>query len=353
MELNIASDADRKKWDSLVANTYGGSVFHTLKYLECLEKHTTTRLFNHQIKGALYPLVAREGAVIVALFPLFVYSFHGVRLVRSGNDREDLMYLGPVFIEGDTLKPSKLQIRALRLQKAVDHFLKRELKALSIHLSISPFYPDARPYLWSNYDILPLHTHFYYLERGPDALWADFNKGVRKVIQNAQKNHVSIEPGGLQEAGFIFDMLHARNRTNSSKDLVLALVNTLSPNNCNVFVAKKAGTIRSGVIVLHHGHYAHLWIGFPGSDTDYLGANELLMWELIKWAHVHGFQILENTGADDISTFQFKRKFNPTLKHYFKADGSSFFFRSYKWVKKLNHLSHSKLDTYDEKNEKT
>jgi len=352
MDLRIATSEDRKKWDFLIANSYGGTVFHTLKYLECLEAHTTTTLLNFRKKGVLYPLVAREGAIIVALFPLFVYSFPGIRVVRSGNDREDLMYLGPVFIDGDVLKPSKLQIRALRLQKAMDHFLKRELRAWSINIRISPFYPDARPYLWSNYEVEPLHTNFYYLEKRPAALWADFNRGVRKIILSAQKNHLSIEKGGLNEAEYVYDMLHARNRTNSSKRYVLDIVKALLPDNCSVFVVKLEGQLRSGVIVLHYSRYAHLWIGFPGSDTDYLGANELLMWEVIQWAHAHGYQILENTGADDISTFQFKRKFNPTLKYYSKADGSSLFFRSYKYLKQLTYLSHSKLDSYSSEDER-
>jgi hypothetical protein len=106
------------------------------------------------------------------------------------------------------------------------------------------------------------------------------------------------------------------------------------------------------VIVLHHGRYAHLWIGFPGSDTDYVGANELLMWEIIQWAHAHGYQILENTGADDISTFQFKRKYNPVLKNYFNADGSSLLLRSFTCAKQLSHSGHNNLDTCGEEDER-
>jgi len=350
MDLKIASDDDRKKWDTLIANSYGGTVFHTLKYLKCLEAHTTTSLLNYQLKGELCPVVAREGAVIVALFPLFLYSFHGVRIVRSGT-QNDLPYLGPVFIEGDSLKPSKLQIRSLRLQKELDVFIKRGLKAHAIHLSVSPFYPDARPYLWSSYDVHPKHTNFFYLDQGTDAIWTGFNKGVRKIIVNAQKRNISVESGGLEGAEFIYDVLNMRNRTSSSKALVMDIVKSLIPDNCTVFIARLDGKMLSGVIVLHFGHYAHLWIGFPGSDTDYMGANELLMWEAIQWAHAKGYQILENTGGDDISTSQFKRKFNPALKQYMVIDGSSFLFRSYSYVYKLAQLSNSKLDKYVEENE--
>jgi hypothetical protein len=346
MELRIATEEDKKKWDNIIANSYGGTVFHTLKYLECLESHTTTTFMNRTIKGKLFPLVAREGVVIVALFPLFLYTYHGIRFVRSGNDREDLMYLGPVFLEGDTLKPAKLQIRALRLQKEINQYLTCQLKAHSINLRVSPFFPDARPYLWSGYDVYPLHTNFYYLDRGIDPIWSGFNKGVRKIIINAQENNLVVEPGEIKDAEEIFHLLNIRKRTNSSKILILDIIRKLYPENCSIFVIKKDGRVQTGIIVLHHGHYAHLWIGFPKSDTDLSGANELLMWEVIKWASHRGYQVLENIGADDIVTFQFKRKFNPAIKQYFKAESPSLIFRSYKYIRRLMFSSRKDIQLY-------
>jgi len=333
MDLEIASEADRNKWDALVAGSTGGTIFHTMKYLECLEAHTQISFFKCPVKGKLYPLIAREGTVIVALFPVFVYSFHGIRIIKSGNVNEDLIYLGPVFIDSDVLKPSKLQIRTLRLKIEMDRFFTKELKAHNVQLKISPFYPDGRPYTWSNYDVYPLYTYFFDLRHGPKIIWENFNKGVRKIIVNAQKNGITVESGGPEEAEFIYNLLDARNRTNSPKALVLDIVKTFYPEHCNIFVAKQEGYIKSGVIVLHYGHYAHLWVGFPGSDTDYLGANELLMWEVIKWAHTRGYDILENTGGNDLTTFQFKRKFNPVLMPYLDVVGSRPVFRCYRYIK--------------------
>ena len=346
MELKIATEDDRKKWDEIIANSYGGTVFHTLKFLECLESYTTTSFMNCSVKGKLCPLVAREGAVIVALFPIFLYTIHGIRFVRSGNDREDLMYLGPVFLEGDTLKPAKLQIRALRLQKEINHYLTSQLKTHSLSIRVSPFFPDARPYLWSGYDVYPLHTNFYYLDKGLDPIWSGFNRGVRKIIVNAQKSNIIVRRGEIKDAERIFDLLDIRNRTNSSKILTLGIVRKLYPENCSIFVVQNGGILLTGVIVLHHGRYAHLWIGFPKSDTDLSGANELLMWEVLRWAGSNGYQVLENTGADDITTFQFKRKFNPVIKQYFRAENSSFLLRSYKYIRRLMFSSRKDIRQY-------
>jgi hypothetical protein len=256
------------------------------------------------------------------------------------------MYLGPVFLEGETLKPAKLQIRALRLQNEINHYISSQLKAQSISLRISPFYPDARPYLWSGYDVHPLHTNFYYLDKGLDPIWSGLNKGVRKIIINAQKNDLKIEMGDIRDAETIFDLLNVRKRTNSSKILMLDIVHKLHPENCSIFVVKKDRKIQTGVIVLHHGRYAHMWIGFPKSYSDLSGANELLMWEVLRWAGSNGYQVLENIGADDITTSPFKRKFNPAIKQYFRAESSSLMFRSYKYIRRLMFSSRKDLQQY-------
>jgi hypothetical protein len=345
MDLTIASVEDRQKWDDLIANSFGGTLFHTLKWLKCMETHTTTKIFGHSYQGVLIPMVAREGAVIVALIPLFLYSGPGVRIVKSGSYSDDTIYLGPVFMESGNLKPAKLQVRTLHLQKALDNYIKNKLNAQLVTIRFSPFNTDARPFIWDGYDVEPAHTYIYNLESGVDAIWSGFTSGVRREILNAQKSGISVEQGGIEDAEFIYDKLAVRNRINSSRAFILEIIRSFTPDNCNVFIAKLNGKRLTGIIVLHYGNYAYLWIGFPSMEGDNrLRANELLMWEVIKWAHSKGYHILENSGADDITTFPFKRKFNPNLQPYFTIVGSSFVFRSFRYLKRLITPPHYELE---------
>lgn len=344
MDLKIASVEDRQKWDDLIANSYGGTLFHTLKWLECVETHTTTKLLGNIYQGVLIPLVAREGAVIVALLPLFLYSGPGVRVVKSGSYSDDTIYLGPVFMESGSLKPEKLQIRTQHLQKALDNYLKNEIKAQFVTIRFSPFNTDARPFIWDGYDVEPAHTYIYNLENGIDEIWQGFSSGVRNDIIKTQKSGVSVEQGEIEDAEFIYDKLGARGRTNSSKAFVLDVIRSFSPDNCSIFIARQNEKRLSGVIVLYYGNYAYLWIGFPRIEGVRTRANELLMWEVIKWAHSKGYHTLENSGADDITTFPFKRKFNPKLQPYFTIVGSSFLFRSFRYMKRLIAPPHYELE---------
>ena len=335
MDLNIASVEDRQKWDDLIAASDGGTLFHTLKWLECLETHTTKKLFGQSYPGVLIPLVAREGTVIVALLPLFLYVCPGIRLVKSGCASDDTLYLGPVFMESGSLKPSKLQLRTIHLQKALDNYIKNELKAHFITIRFSPSNTDARPFIWDGYTVELAHTYIHNLEKGTDAVWQGFNAGARRDILKAQKSGLSVVQGGIEDAEFIYDTLAARNRANSSRAFVLDIVRTFFPNNCSVFIAKRNEKRLSGIIVLNYGNCAYGWIGFPKMEGDRLLVNELLMWEIIKWAHSKGYHTLENLGADDITTFPFKRKFNPRLQPYFTVTAASFLFRSYLCLKRL------------------
>ncbi len=348
MDLKIASVEDRQKWDDLVANSYGGTLFHTLKWLECVETHTTTKLRGHRYPGKLIPLVAREGAVIVALLPLFLYTGPGSRIVQSGSDLDGTIYLGPVFMESDSLKPEKLQVRTMHLQKALDKYLKNELKTHLVTIRFSPFNTDARPFIWDGYDVVPAYTYIYNLENGTDAIWSGFKRGVRKDINKAQKLGISIEQGEIEDAEFIYDKLDERNRMQQSKAFVLDIVKSFSPVNCCVFIAKQNEKRLTGLIVLYYGNYAYMWVGFPGIEGDRSHANELLMWEVIKWAHAKGYHTFENSGADDTTTFPFKRKFNPELQSYFTITWASFLFRSDRYLKRLISPRHYELEDYKE-----
>jgi hypothetical protein len=348
MDLKIASSEDRKKWDSLIAASDGGSVFHTLKYLECMEVHTTEKFLGRRFHGKLILLVAREGTVIVALLPLFLYSGLGLRIVKSGSYNDDLIYLGPVFIGSDSLKPEKLQVRTLHFQKALDTYVKIELKAHLITIRLSPVNTDARPFIWDGYDVEPAYTYIHNLENGTDAIWLGFTKRIRQEIKKAQKSGVSVEQGGIEDAEFIYDKLAARSRTNSSKAFVMDIIRSLSPDNCSVFIAKQNDKRLTGLIVLHYHNCAHMWIGFPKMEGDKLHANQLLVWESIKWAHSKGYHTLEFAGADDFTTFPFKRKFNPRLQPYFTITWASFLLRCYRYVKRLTSPPRYESEEYNE-----
>ena len=165
MDLTIASAEDRQKWDDLVAHSSGGTVYHTLKWLRCVETHTTTKLLGHHYPGVLIPLVAREGAAIVALLPLFLYTGPaGIREIKSGSLDDNTSYLGPVFMDSGSLKPEKLQLRTMHLQKALDTYLKNELKSHFFTVRFSPFHTDVRPFIWDGYDVEPVFTYLFNLK---------------------------------------------------------------------------------------------------------------------------------------------------------------------------------------------
>jgi lipid II:glycine glycyltransferase (peptidoglycan interpeptide bridge formation enzyme) len=48
--------------------------------------------------------------------------------------------------------------------------------------------------------------------------------------------------------------------------------------------------------------------------------NELLVWEMMKWAKMNGYNIVENSWGNTQRLCRFKSKFNPTVSIYFACE---------------------------------
>ena len=110
MDIKIANESDSKKWDSIVENSPHGTIFHTWKWLKIVEKHTKT---------GLYPLIGLKGEAPVGIFPLY-YKKQLIKIVFSPPPKALLLYLGPIIVNYDKLKQSKVESTYIKFQKKVN-----------------------------------------------------------------------------------------------------------------------------------------------------------------------------------------------------------------------------------------
>ena len=64
IELQIAEENEREKWNMLVENSSHGTIFHTWEWLKIVEKHANMRL---------YPIIGMRGSNIIGIYPLFLH----------------------------------------------------------------------------------------------------------------------------------------------------------------------------------------------------------------------------------------------------------------------------------------
>jgi len=318
VELKIAKNEDSEEWDKLVENSPHGTIFHTWKWLKIAEKHTNSKL---------YPIIGYKGTKPVGIYPFFLIRKKGVKLLFSPPPKTLLLYLGPTFSDFQKLKQSMKESLFMEFQTEVDNFITSKLKGNYIRIRTSPGLLDSRPLRWAGYHVEPLYTYVMDLTKGTDNIWNGFNKELRRNINKAQKEDIKVEEGSKEEIYIINELLRQRFEEQgyrSSKDYYRSYLSDVYeafyPQNLRIFVAKYSGEIITGQIAICYSDKISLWAGSPKTNILRGTPNDLLQWEIIKWACKHGFRQYEIMDAgDDPRLRHFKAKFNPELVPWYSA----------------------------------
>jgi len=324
INLKIANEEDKELWDSLIEKSPHGTIFHTWKFLEIMEKHTKIRFLGKDYDSKLYHLIAFKKDTPVGLYPIFYYNTPIIKYVFSPPLRTAVNYLGPLIIDYDRLKQSKRESLFVKFQKKVDEFMTSQLGVSIRKIKLSPGLNDARPLMWNGYDVKPLYNYEINLDRSLDEIWKSFSKDRRKGIKKTEKCRFNVLEGSKKEIEFIFKSVTERYLSQGvapivTKEYLLDVYDALYPN-LRVFIIEKDNTYITGSIVLTYGKKVLGWFGSTKADTDSSHPNDLLQWEIIKWAHFEGYKIFEIVWANTYRLCRYKSRYNPTLSLYFTCE---------------------------------
>jgi len=153
-----------------------------------------------------------------------------------------------------------------------------------------------------------------------EAIQEAFKPSVRKDLRKAERNgiHCFAESGDAHLADFL-DIYHgtmARNAASEfyyfSAEYFATLCRTIS-GQFHFFYAVAGEQIVSCELVLHHGKYAHSFLGGTRRESLPLSANPMLKREIIRYLKALGceyFLLGGGTHPDD-GIFQFKKAYAP------------------------------------------
>jgi len=331
MEITIASDADQPLWDDIVVNSSEGTLFHTWKWLKIMEKHNSKKSFSGIYKGKLYPLIVWKGKEIIGLMPVFFYDTPYLKIASSPPLSVEVGYLGPVMKKKMDITSYKQQIDFHEFQKKIDNFLKNTLNSNYIRIKTSPGVSDPRPFIWSNYEVTPDYTYMIDLSVGEKKIWENFSHTVRKRINYAKKNGLTVETGDKEDIEIIYNLLNGRQRIQATKEYIVEIFENLPRENVKIFVAKKDDIPLTGRILICYKNKVSAWMGTPKSSIDGISPNYILYWESILWACNNNFKHFEIIGAADPTTYPFKVQFSGEIAPFYTM----------KWHSSLNRLMSS------------
>lgn len=326
MELCILEENEIEKWDSIVDSSPYGTIFHTWKFLKIIEKHTKTKLF---------PIIVYEGTKAIGIFPIFYQKKYFIKAVFSPPPHVAVPYLGPIIIDYDILRPFDREKIYLEFQKKIDDFLFQDLRSNYAMLVLPRNLLDARPFIWTNYDVRPLYNYTKNIIIGEEKLWNQFRKNLRQGITRTIKKGVTIEEGFESDIYFIHSSVNARYSEQNKKfsptiDYLIELYKSLYPLQVKIFISKFNCNAIGGSIYLCYKDNFIDWLGGTKTSIEGLAANDLTTWESLKWAFKNKFIFYEQIGANTERLAKYKSKYDPEISICFSAKKYSSPF--YKWL---------------------
>jgi len=315
VEIKVAKREDRFEWNKLVKTSPYSTLFHTWEWLKIAEKYT---------KWKLKPIMIYKGEKPVCLYPLFYLKKKFIKMAFSPPPRALQLYLGPLFIDHDSTKQSKRESTLTDTQKKVDE-LNSKYGVNYIRVRTVPGLLDCRYLKWNGYEVEPMFTYMIDLSAGIESIWNGLRKELRKNIKKAINEGIRIEEGSIEDLKYIDDMLTVRFKEQGMsrkgyEEYFSELYKVFSQHFIKVFVTKYKGERVGGQIVLCHGDRISLWVGSPKTNLLRGIPNDLLQWEIIKWAHENRYKYVEiMDDGNNPRLRHYKAKFNPYLVPWYSA----------------------------------
>jgi hypothetical protein len=267
----------------------------------------------------------KKGAV-TGVFPIFFQKIGSIRMVFSPPPHAALFYLGPVMAAYDTSKQEKRENNYLDFQKSVDAFIRKELKAQYIRISLSPALLDARPFSWSGYSVELNFDYCVDMSNSYAHLLERLDKKQRQNLNRAKKRGIVIEMGGKREYEKILSLMDIRYEQQGKNVLESkAYFSEIYDNfqdNLKIFVARVDGEVITGSIDHQYRDTHYSWIGNPKPIKPIAPSpNDLLICESIRIAQEQGlrYYITMSAAGDKRLHSYYASKFDPSLKVYFSV----------------------------------
>lgn len=295
--IACTSDAE---WDALLAQRADATVFHRMFWLRLI-----ARRFNADLKA--YVIMA-DGAVS-GLFPAFVYRRGWFRVAVSPPPQTGTPYLGPLV--------------APALQDIVLDAFVRQMKAARVSYIEIRFPPQVSE-VPRGFQVESRGTHMLDLRPGEEQLWnAALNSGCRRAVRKATAAGVTIAEGDLtthldQYFAMAVDVFAKSKRPPVlGRDDYTALAEVArSGGPVKVMFAWHEGRLVAGGIFPYDEQAIYYLDGVSDPGGLQVRPNNLLHWEVIRWACARGLVRYDMIGAGIESINRFKRGFGAVQVSY-------------------------------------
>ncbi len=300
--LELVPCAQMIEWDRRLDAQPRATVFHRSDWLAVVARLTGAQL---------HPFLIQRQAETLGLLPVFVFRRGPFRIAASPPAQAATPYLS--LLVDDAL-----------LGEALEAFVRAAKQLKASYLEVR-FDRDIPPATLAQAQLRheTRATFLLDLSPGPEALWqSSLTSGCRRAIRKAQSSSVVVEEGRL---GDIVERYHElavgvfakSNRPPPLSRADYAVIAAAADSSwIKVFVARLEGAVvAAGIFPFANGTVYYL-DGVSDPAAQQARPNNLLHWEVIRWASAAGLRRYDMVGAGIAGVARFKQGFGPTEVPY-------------------------------------
>jgi len=140
------------------------------------------------------------------------------------------------------------------------------------------------------------------LTPGPDQLFATFTKGHRADVRRAERNGVLVRVGTIDDLGTFYTIMEAtgaRQQFSIHAQAYYAAALQEFGDVARLLIAEHEGVAVAAFLVFAWGREAQYMYSGSNEQGLKLGANHLLQWHALQWAHARGCTTYDFWGIPD------------------------------------------------------
>jgi len=311
-QLTVINPLDYPEWDKLVLSTRDYSFFHSSAWARVLHESYGYR--------PLYFTLIDDGRLL-SLIPCME-----IRSILTGKRAVSLPFtdycepiLSPLLEKECEGSENPL---SMILNNLISYGTKSEWKSLELRFGVSPLQQISPSYTY--------YGHTLDISGKEDEVYSTFRdstkRNIRKAIKEGVKTRILNSLDSIRE----FYRLHCITRREHGLPpqpyvfFEKIYEHVLSKNKGFVVLASQDNTNIAAAIYFHFGEKATYKYGASDRNYQHLRANNLVMWEAIKWCSQNGYKrfCFGRTEPGNKGLLQFKRGWgtDERILNYYKYD---------------------------------
>jgi hypothetical protein len=315
IEIRLLDDSEADSWDSIVASSAQGTVFHTLAWLSAIEETCDCQL---------HRAIAYRGGHVVGVFPIFLVRRYGLSMLSSPPPKTAIPFLGPIYGNGSSSNRRKLESDWLEFTDAAVQFVQDNYRYQRLNLRVALPFGAARAFSWRGLSVRPSFTYVIPLERDLDEIRSACSSVIRRSISKCAGQGYQFQLCTEADVSRIYEQISKRYREQGlqppyRKAYLDKLWSTIPRDRFAGFKLTKDGEYVTGMLCTIFNGTISFWSGLPRATMGGTYVNDFFHWKVIEWAKGKKLHTYDLVGANTANIAVYKSKFDPLLREYYQV----------------------------------